>query len=214
MRRRIVILMMMVLFSSFVFAQNESKAEKILSAVSKEYKSYSSFRIRFSLTVDNKEENIHDSSLGIADIKNDKYKITIMGADTYFDGKTRYTYLKDSEEVNISEPEEEDSELSNPAKIFDLYKDGYVCSVAKEYKLKGENIVEVILTPEEEKEYSKVLIVINTNKNRIVSFTSFGNDGNNLVLEMKKLESNHSFNDAYFVFDVTKNPNVEVIDMR
>jgi len=212
--RRIILLMVMVLFAGILYAQKDPKAEGILSKVSNEYKSYNSFRIKFSLTVHNKEENINDTTLGIADVKNDKYKITIMGADTYFDGKTRYTHLKDSDEVNISEPEDEESELSNPVKIFDLYKDGFDYSVVKQFKKDGQNIVEIVLIPTEEKEYSKVSLFINVDKNRIISFSSFGKDGNDLILKMTKLESEHSFEDSYFVFDTKSHPDVEVIDMR
>lgn len=35
-----------------------------------------------------------------------------------FDGKTVSTYMKDANEVNISEPDPSDENVLNPAKIF------------------------------------------------------------------------------------------------
>jgi outer membrane lipoprotein-sorting protein len=137
-----------------------------------------------------------------------------MGADTYFDGRTRYTYLKDSEEVNISEPDNDDNEIANPAKIFDMYKNGFGYKLVKQYKEAEINIAEIELVPSHEKEYSKIVLKINIEKSKLISFTSFGLDGNNLIIEMSKLETMHDFDDSHFVFDAKAFPDAEIIDMR
>ena len=212
--RKTILLSLLVLLNSISFAQKDVEAEKILVKVSETYKSYNSFRIKFNLTIENVEEQINETSVGVADIKGVKYKVDIMGAETYFDGKTRYTFLKDSEEVNISEPEDDDSELANPAKIFDLYKNGFDYSLVKVYKRSGIDVAEIVLIPKEERDYSKVILLIDNKTFNVVSFTSVGKDGNNLVLKMSKLETNQNFEDSHFVFDIKANPNVEVVDMR
>jgi len=212
--RKTILLSLLVLLNSISFAQKDVEAEKILVKVSETYKSYNSFRIKFNLTIENVEEQINETSVGVADIKGVKYKVDIMGAETYFDGKTRYTFLKDSEEVNISEPEDDDSELANPAKIFDLYKNGFDYSLVKVYKRSGIDVAEIVLIPKEERDYSKVILLIDNKTFNVVSFTSVGKDGNNLVLKMSNLETNQNFEDSHFVFDIKANPNVEVVDMR
>jgi outer membrane lipoprotein-sorting protein len=214
MKRTVILSIILLLLTSMSFAQQDVNAEKILTKMSKTYKEYNSFRVEFSLTVENKEENINDSSIGVADIKGDRYKISIMGADTYFDGRTRYTYLKDSEEVNISEPDNDDNEIANPAKIFDMYKNGFGYKLVKQYKEAEINIAEIELVPSHEKEYSKIVLKINIEKSKLISFTSFGLDGNNLIIEMSKLETMHDFDDSHFVFDAKAFPDAEIIDMR
>jgi len=212
--RKIILLLLLVLLTSISFAQKDVDAEKILTKVSETYKSYNSFRIKFNLTIENVEEQINETSVGVADIKGVKYKVDIMGAETYFDGKTRYTFLKDSEEVNISEPEDEESELANPAKIFDLYKNGFDYSIVKMFKKAGNEVVEIVLIPNEERDYTKVFLIIDIKTYNVVYFSSVGKDGNNLVLKMSNLETNQNFEDSHFVFDIKANPNVEVVDMR
>ena len=212
--RKTILLSLLVLLNLISFAQKDVEAEKILVKVSETYKSYNSFRIKFNLTIENVEEQINETSVGVADINGVKYKVDIMGAETYFDGKTRYTFLKDSEEVNISEPEDDDSELANPAKVFDLYKNGFDYSLVKVYKRSGIDVAEIVLVPKEERDYSKVTLLIDNKTFNVVSFTSVGKDGNNLVLKMSKLETNQNFDNSHFVFDIKANPNVEVVDMR
>lgn len=212
--KKTILLSIVLLLASMSFAQKDKKAEAILSKVSATYKAYNSFRVNFSLTMYNKEEFINDASMGSADIKNDMYKISIMGVDTYFDGKTRYSYLIDSEEINITEPDEEDSELANPAKIFDLYKTGFNYSIVKQYKSAGANLVEIKLIPIEEKDYSHVVLVINKDKSNVISFTTVGKDGNDVILKMIKLEIKHSFENSYFMLNLKKYPDAEIIDMR
>ncbi|MGB5988806.1 MAG: outer membrane lipoprotein carrier protein LolA [Marinifilaceae bacterium] len=212
--KKTILLSIALLLVSMSFAQKDKKAEAILSKVSATYKAYNSFRVNFSLTMYNKEEFINDESMGSADIKNDMYKISIMGVDTYFDGKTRYSYLIDSEEINITEPDQEDSELANPAKIFDLYKTGFNYSIVKQYKSAEANLVEIKLIPIKEKDYSHVVLVINKDKSNVISFTTVGKDGNDVILKMIKLEIKHSFENSHFMLNLKKYPDAEVIDMR
>lgn len=212
--RKLILLSLLVILFSNSFAQKDANAEKILAKVSETYKSYDSFRIKFSLTIENVEEKIKETSLGVADIKGERYKINIMNAETYFDGKTRYTYLKDSQEVNISTPEESDAELANPAKIFSLYKNGFKYSLAKEYIKDGVSIAEIILEPVKEKDYSKIVLLVDKKTSRIISFMSVGKEGNNITLKMTNIDINQNFENSYFIFNTKSHPGVEIIDMR
>ena len=73
--KKVILLSIVVLFASMSFAQKDKKAEAILSKISKTYKSYNSFRVKFSLSIQNKKEYIDETSIGSADIKDKKYKI-------------------------------------------------------------------------------------------------------------------------------------------
>lgn len=212
--KKVILLSIVVLFASMSFAQKDKKAEAILSKISKTYKSYNSFRVKFSLSIQNKKEYIDETSIGSADIKDKKYRISIMGTDSYFDGKTRYVFLKDSEEINISEPDEEDSALANPGKIFELYKTGFNYSIHKQYKKEGINIVEIKLVPTTEKDYSYVVLVVNKDKYNVISFSTIGKDGEDVVLKMINLETTHDFKDSHFILDTKQFPDAEIIDMR
>jgi len=95
-----------------------------------------------------------------------------------------------------------------------LYKNGFDYSIVKMFKKAGNEVVEIVLIPNEERDYTKVFLIIDIKTYNVVYFSSVGKDGNNLVLKMSNLETNQNFEDSHFVFDIKANPNVEVVDMR
>lgn len=213
--KRVVLIVVMICCVCSVFAQKDETARKILDKVANTYKTYGSFSIEFSITMENKEEEIKETSNGNADIQDGKYKICLMGTETYFDGKTRYSYIKDAEEVNISDVDEEDESMLNPAKIFDLYKKGFDYKIIKEWIEKGKAITEVELVPnDQDVEYKSAIVRIEKSTNHILSFTTIGTEGNNVTIRLVKLIKDKSFNTDHFIFDSKANPNVEIIDMR
>lgn len=206
---------MMLIAGLNVFSQKDEAAKVILDKVASTYKAYGAFSIEFSITMENKEEDVKETSNGCADIKDGKYKVCVMGTESYFDGKTRYTYIKDAEEVNISEVDEEDESMMNPAKIFDLYKTGFNYKIAKQYKEGTKTFVDIQLDPvNEDVDYSAVIVKVEKATSNVVSFTTVGKEGNNVTIKLVKLFKDRSFEDKHFVFDTKANPDVEVVDMR
>ena len=213
--KRLGLIVVMIVFTLGVFAQKDESAKKILDKVANTYKTYGSFSIEFSLTMENKAEDIKETSNGCADIQNGKYKVCLMGTETYFDGKTRYSYIKDAEEVNITEVDEDDESMLNPAKIFDLYKTGFKYKLVKEWNENGKSVAEVELIPiDEEVEYKSAIVKIEKTTNHILSFTTIGVEGNNVTIKLLNLIKDRNFIKDHFVFDAKLHPNVEVIDMR
>lgn len=213
--KRLGLIVLMIVFVVNVFAQKDESAKRILDKVSNTYKEYGSFSIEFSITMENKDEDIKETSNGCADIMNGKYKVCLMGTETYFDGKTRYSYIKDAEEVNISEVDSEDESMLNPAKIFELYKTGFNYKLNKEWSEDGKSYAEVELLPiDKEVEYESIVVKVEKATNHIVSFATIGAEGNNVIIKLIKLIKNRTFEDSHFVFDSQAHPDVEVIDMR
>ena len=58
-------------------------------------------------------------------IKGKKFHATTSQAVVWFDGKTMWTYLKNNEEVNVSNPTEAQLQAINPYNFINLYKKGY-----------------------------------------------------------------------------------------
>lgn len=213
--KRIGLIAIMLIFTFSVFAQKDEAARKILDKVADTYKAYGAFSIEFSITMENKEEDVKESSNGCADIQNGKYKVCLMGTETYFDGKTRYSFIKDAEEVNISEVDEDDESMMNPAKIFDLYKTGFNYKIIKEYNEQGKNVVDIELKPiSEEVEYKMAVVKVEKLTSHILSFTTIGAEGNNVIINLVKLIKDRKFENNHFVFDIKAHPDVEVVDMR
>ena len=62
-------------------------------------------------------------------IKGKKFHATTPKAIVWFDGKTMWTYMKDNEEVNVSNPTEAQLQAINPYNFINLYKNGYTSTL-------------------------------------------------------------------------------------
>ena len=117
----ILTLMILALSGTFLFAQTDSKAKTILDKAVEHIKSYPALEITFDLTMINKAENIKENHHGKAFMKDKMYKIDVMDVTNYFDGEVIYTYMPESEEVNIKNPDNNEEEMLNPTILFDIH---------------------------------------------------------------------------------------------
>lgn len=199
----------------FNLVAQENKAKAILDKVSSKNKEYKSIKADFTFSMDNEEENIHEVSEGNIILKGDKYRLKLMGVDTYFDGTTLYSHLIDANELNIKEPDEDDDQALNPAKIFSIYENGFTAKYVSEEKTTKGNFHVIDLYPENtDKGFLYIRLRINQNDNQIESLKSVGKDGNNISIVLKKLTPNLEFSDLDFVFNTKTHPEVEINDMR
>ena len=108
------------LISMGVYAQNATKARQILdktaSIVNNKDGASASFKISGEST---------GTVSGTIAIKGNKFRATTPEASVWYNGKTQWTYMKDNEEVNVSNPTEAQQAKMNPYTFITLYKKGY-----------------------------------------------------------------------------------------
>lgn len=197
-------------------AQQDPKAKTILDALSNKTKSYSSIRAQFTIGLENSRDNVKEEFSGSIVMKGEKYKLSAMGSETYFDGKTIWTYLAEVGEVYISSPEDnENSVLGNPSKLFTIYQEDFKFRYIADVTKGGKKLAEIDLYPNDLKQqFSRIKLFIDKDRLQIDSAMVFGKDGNTYVFVVNTFQTNISVKDSDFVFDPTAYKNVEVIDMR
>lgn len=208
----ILTLMILALSGTFLFAQTDNKAKTILDKAVENIKSYPALEITFDLTMINKAENIKESHHGKAFMKDKMYKIDVMDVTNYFDGEVIYTYMPESEEVNIKNPDNNEEEMLNPTILFDIHNQKFNQKLVEEKD--GKAYIE--LTPKTaHKQISKIGVWINTKTNTVEKVTSFGKDGNDIEITIKELKKPATELDVkFFRFDKEAHPEVEIIDLR
>ena len=203
-----------LLFAMFAFvalAQSDSKAKEILDKVANQFKAYPAAEIEFTLTMENPEENIREEHAGKAWMKGNKYKLNLMEVENYYDGQVIYTYMPEVNEVTIKNPSEEEEGFLNPTTLFDIHNQGFNQKIIST----TDGVTYIELYPTAEKNFSKIGIWVNVANSTIQKVTSFGKDGNQVTIAIKSIKSlNPVPEDAFFSFDKTKHPDVEVVDMR
>ena len=65
---------------------------------------------------------------GSISIKGKKFHASTPQAIIWFDGKTQWTYMKNNDEVNVSNPTEEELQAINPYNFINIYKKGFKLS--------------------------------------------------------------------------------------
>lgn len=217
MKRLTLLLISILAMTLSIMAQSPEvqRGKEILDRVSAKTKGYTSIKADFSFTLENLQAEMTDTYEGVILIKDDKYKASIMGADTYFDGTTMWMHMKEVNEVNISGPEMMDEESLNPATIFSIYEQGYRYVHAGETTINGKTADIVDLFPEDRnKPFSRVKLYIYRDNLQFAKIVQIGKDGNNYIVDIKKMETNVPASDSMFTFDTAKHPNVDVIDLR
>jgi outer membrane lipoprotein-sorting protein len=210
-----VLLIFLLTISLSVVAQDAEKAKSILDQVSAKTKKYQTITAEFTFSMENLQENISETHQGKILLKGNKYKVSLMGADSYFDGTSIYTHMIDAEEVNISVPDPGDDETLNPADIFTIYESGFYFHFVGEKEEDGKTVYEIDLLPENrDKPFSRIKLKILKDDLSLYSLKQVGKDGNHFTIQLKTMITNEPMGDALFVFDQATHPNVDVIDMR
>ena len=194
-----------------VFAQNDPKAKEILDKAAAKFKAYSAVEIDFNLAMENKAENINETHTGKAWMKGNLYKLNLMDVENYYDGKIIYTYMPEVQEVNIKNPSDEEEGFLNPTTLFDIHNQGFNQKLINNTN----GIAYIELYPKTKKNFEKIGIWVNPATSSIQKVTSFGKDGNNVVITINNIKSlTPAPADSFFKFETAKHPGVEVIDMR
>jgi outer membrane lipoprotein carrier protein len=218
MKKIFALLSITLLFgASVVSAQSPevTRAKEILDKVSQVTKSYNSIKADFTFTLENKQANITDSYDGTILISGNKYKATVMNADSYFDGETLWTHLTEVGEVNISSPDPNDQMSLSPSNIFNIHEEGFRYIHAGEENIDGKQIQIVDLFPEDRnKPFSRIKLYVNKTNYHIAKITQIGKDGNNYIIDIKNMETDVPVDPSMFIFNPEEHPDVDVIDMR
>ncbi len=200
------------------FAQKDPKAKLVLDAISNKYKSIGGYKVLFIYTLSNQSAGVTDRVSGEVAIKDDKYLLKVKGQEIYCNGKTLWTFIKDDNEVTISDYEPEPNEVT-PSSIYTLYQNGFKYAFIGEVTEGGVVYETVEISPEKvDAQYYKIKIKSNKQTKSLKTWEIYEKNGNVYlyqVTELRQLEfPSQSSIDSYFTFDKTKYPNVEVSDLR
>lgn len=199
-------LILLALVSAFAFsalADNAKEAKQILdktaSVVGKKSGAQANFLISNSKI---------GSTSGTISIKGNKFNAVTPQATVWFNGKTQWTYMKKTDEVNVTTPTKAQQTQMNPLTFINMYKSGYKLSVKnvegkKEVRMQALN-----------KGYSiqEMYIVINPNT-YIPTQVRMRQNATWTTINISNFKSKPQ-NDAVFTFNKRDYPSAEVIDLR
>lgn len=211
--KKLALLLGIFLVISPVYAQ-EKNIRRTLDKVAETFDRAGGVKAEFTVNVLNRVQQL-GRTRGEIHIKGDKFLLTTPDAITWFDGTTQWSYLIDSDEVNVSNPTPEELQSINPYTLLSLYRTGYNYSMGSATAFQGAEVKDIILTAKDDKqEHSCIELYIKDKAFYPLYIVVEQRDGTKSEIMIEEFETGLKYEDSMFVFDQKKYPTAEIIDLR
>lgn len=200
--KRFTILLFVSLFAIGVIAQDATQAKKILDKTSAIVGRKGGASASFSMT-----SGKYGNASGTVAIKGNKFCAKTAQAIVWFNGKTQWTYLKKSNEVNVSTPTQAQQMSMNPYTFINIYKTGYTLGMKK---VSGN--YEIHLTAQNQKRTIQEMYVT-IDKNYQPKQVKMRQGASWTTISISNFKAQNQ-SDKTFTFNLKDFPSAEVIDLR
>ncbi len=150
----------------------------------------------------------YGSAKGTISIKGEKFHASTDKAIVWFNGKTQWTYMKSTQEVNISNPTQAQQMSMNPYTFINIYKTGYTSSV----KTEGNNYQVHLVAQNKQRTIQEMYITINK-KTYVPSQVKMKQGTTWSTITVSGFQAKDQANST-FVFNSKDFPHAEIIDLR
>lgn len=195
--------------------KNDPDAKKVLDAVSAKFKTFKTVKATFTYKVENAAGKALSSKNGSILMKGTKYRVSFSGQEIFSDGKTVWNYDKAANEVTISNLDASGSTIT-PQKLFtNFYDNDFLYKMNGEKKMGAKTIQEIEMTPtDKSRPFHKVYVLVDKNARTLYSTRVLEKAGNRYSYTVGNMNTSSALADNQFVFDKSKYPGVEVVDLR
>ena len=210
-------LIFLILVNSVFYsnAQIDKKAQSILNTVSVKYKTLKSIKAIFSIIIENEQDKSKDVQTGTLYLKGSKYKLQIAGQEIISDGVTRWTYVKDANEIQVDNQKNNNNSIS-PTTIFTIYEKGWQSKYSGEVKVNKVTYQQIELVPTDgnSKNVFKVKLTINKADKTISSAKIYDKNGAIQTISVEKFIPDGGNIESLYVFNKNNYPGSEIVDLR
>lgn len=147
-------------------------------------------------------------------VQGNKFKMTSNALTTWYDGRTQWTLMNGSDEVNVSTPTAAEQQQMNPYSFVNLYKKGYNLKLAPT-TYHGKAAHEVRLTAQNKGNGLQLLILVIDKSSLLpLSIRMKDSRGEWTRIRVGSIRTKRHWGDDTFKFDPKQHPGIEVIDLR
>mgnify|MGYP003309794975 FL=1 len=200
--KRLFTLWMLALLPYCISAQTDAKAAEVLDKVLEDLSDSNGIRADFE-----------GSETGFLLLKGEKFYLNNGNVQSWYDGKTQWSYVADTEEVNISHPTLEELQGINPYLILMRYKTDFNYTYKGSQTRNGVKGYEIVLTPKHS-EQSEVIRVFISKTYHPLAMKMEQNGQTLSEINVTSYRTNLKLEDGMFRFNKSLFPNAEIIDMR
>ena len=200
--KRLFTLWMLALLPYCISAQTDAKAAEVLDKVLEDLSDSNGIRADFE-----------GSETGFLLLKGEKFYLNNGNVQSWYDGKTQWSYVADTEEVNISHPTLEELQGINPYLILMRYKTDFNYTYKGIQTRNGVNGHVIVLTPKHSGQLEVIRVFIS--KTYYPLAIKMEQNGQTLSeINVTSYRTDQKLEDGMFKFNRSLFPNAEIIDMR
>ena len=145
-------------------------------------------------------------------MKGEKFYLHSGQIQSWYDGKTQWSYVADTEEVNISHPTPEELQGINPYFILVNYQENFESSYKGMKTHEGKQVQEIVLAPKGNANEQITLWISKTSHPIDIKVENNGKPVSEI--HVKNVRKQKEINDHVFRFNKSLYPNAEIIDLR
>ena len=215
MRKYIFSVLIALLSLPVIAQQQQSQAKVVLEKTAEAFKKAGGVRVDFTLKAVN-DGHLEGRENGIIQLKGEKFMLKTSETTTWFDGKTQWSYMVRNDEVNVSNPTQEELQQINPYTFLYMYQKGFSYKLGTMKTFCGKAIWEVVLTAKD-KAQDLERITLYVTKERYeplyILLQQRAHPTRNAIT-VTGYQTGQKYADTLFTFDRKQYPSAEIIDLR
>lgn len=145
---------------------------------------------------------------GTIAIKGNKFNARTADATVWFNGKTQWTYMKNTDEVNVTTPTQAQQTQMNPLTFINMYKSGYKLSMKT---VEGKYEVRMV-AENKSRSVQEMFIVVNP-KTFVPTQVRMRQKDSWTTINISNFKATPQ-SDAVFTFNKKDFPSAEIVDLR
>ena len=215
MKKYIFSVLIALLSLPVIAQQQQSQAKSILDKTAEAFRKAGGVKADFTVKVitDGLIEGVEH---GTIQLKGEKFVLKTTDIVTWFDGKTQWSYVAKNDEVNVSNPTQEELQQINPYTFLYMYQKGFSYKLGTVKVYQGKAVWEVILTANDKKQELESITLYVTKSTYEPVYIQLQQRGqktrNEITVTAYQIGLDYA--DHVFTFDRKAYPTAEVIDLR
>ena len=215
MRKYIFSVLIALLSLPVIAQQQQSQAKVILDKTAEAFRKAGGVKADFTVkAVAN--GLVEGAENGTIQLKGEKFVLKTSDIITWFDGKTQWSYVTKNDEVNVSNPTQEELQQINPYTFLYMYQKGFSYKLGATKTFRGKSVWEVVLTARDQKqELERITLFVtkDTYEPLYILLRQRGQQTRNEIT-VTSYQTGQNYTDRVFTSDKKQYPNAEVIDLR
>jgi outer membrane lipoprotein-sorting protein len=195
-----------------VAAQN---AAEILAKATAAYNQSNGMMASFSLHTRAGKQQLSESTEGIIQMRGNKFTLSTPDVKTWYDGTTQWTYVEHTQEVNISTPEGDELQFTNPAILLGSYQKDFTATYKGEATAANGKAAYVIeLKPKKKTNIVSIELQIEKYAGLPVRIHLESKNELHNTIQISHIKTNVNQPADFFSFPQADYPQAEIIDLR